>query len=117
MGRRRAGVAAILTMATALTGCSERFWARPDTPLPTLARDAEGCYRRAVAAEAAALPGPDARRGPLLLTTEPPPAVWERAPASAGFTRFDEQLRYEACMTERGYRTARTRPAPWPFGR
>jgi hypothetical protein len=50
-------------------------------------------------------------------TTEPPPAVWERAPASAGFTRFDEQLRYEACMTERGYRTARTRPEPWPFGR
>lgn len=117
MGRRMAGVAAILAVATALAGCSERFWTRPDTPLPALARDAEGCYRSAVAVEAAALPAPAATRGPLLPRTEPPPAVWQRAPANAGFTRFDEQLRYEACMTARGYRTARTSPEPWPFGR
>ncbi|HXH83765.1 MAG TPA: hypothetical protein VNN07_12675 [Candidatus Tectomicrobia bacterium] len=115
--RMLAGMSA-LAMAGVLAGCAQPFWTRPETGLPRIARDANRCYETAVAPAGAALPAAAAaeRRGALLPATQPPPELWERAPGDSGFTRFDEQLRYEACMTRLGYRPTRPRPAPWPFG-
>ena len=49
--------------------------------------------------------------GPHLLPrSEPPPGVWTRAPRQAGLSRFDEQLRYERCMRDRGWSAGRNAP-------
>ena len=44
----------------------------------------------------------------LLPPTEPPPKLWARSPREAGFARFDEQMRYERCMQQRGWSRTRS---------
>ncbi len=69
------------------------YWDRPGATLAQLASESETCYREAVAGESpSALPA-----------STPPPALWKRPPRQAGFERYDEQVRYERCMRERGW--------------
>ena len=89
------------------------YWTRPDATLPVLADESTACYRASLDPDMpSAFPsGPSGLR--LLPRTEPPPKLWERDPRQAGFERFDEQLRYERCMSQRGWTPVRmTVPAP-----
>jgi hypothetical protein len=98
-----------LTVLAGLTaGCASTttaYWDRPGSNLPQLARESESCYRGAIAEESpSALPASEpAPGGRLLPRSEPPPALWKRAPRQAAFERYDEQLRYERCMREQGW--------------
>jgi hypothetical protein len=90
------------------TGYTTAYWDRPGATLPQVASESEACYRAAVGEDPpSALPAsPPAPGSRLLARSEPPPAVWKRAPSQAGFERFDEQSRYERCMRERGWTAA-----------
>jgi hypothetical protein len=87
------------------------YWDRRGATLAQLASESETCYREAVAGEyPSALPASEPAAGDRLLArSTPPPALWKRSPRQAGFERYDEQLRYERCMRERGW-TASARP-------
>jgi hypothetical protein len=93
-----AGLTAACTITTA-------YWDRPGGRLPLLASESEGCYREAVAEESpSALPASEpAPGGRLLPRSQPPPMLWKRPPRQAAFERYDEQVRYERCMRERGW--------------
>jgi hypothetical protein len=96
----------VLTIFVGLTAActtTTAYWDRPGATLPQLVSEANGCYRDALGEESpSALPA--AGTGPRLLPrSEPPPALWKRAPRQAGLERFDEQLRYERCMRARGW--------------
>ena len=93
-----AGLTAGCTITTA-------YWDRPGGRLPQLASESEGCYREAIAEESpSALPASEpAPGGRLLPRSEPPPTLWKRPPRQAAFERYDEQVRYERCMRERGW--------------
>ena len=102
-------VISLIATTLVLTACAtayhdpRAYWTRPAATLPELAQESEACYRSALDTD---LPAafPSARGGATLLPrTQPPPRLWERAPRDAGFERFDEQLRYERCMRERGW--------------
>ena len=104
----------LITVALVLTACAtpyrdpKAYWTRPSATLPVLASESEECYRASIDSEApSALPSFGPGSG-LLPRTQPPPKLWEREPRNANFERFDEQLRYERCMRERGWRPART---------
>jgi|SRR5215475_11331927 len=91
--------------ASTTTGYTTAYWDRPGSNLSQLASESEACYRAASADDSpSALPASDpALSGRLLPRSEPPPALWKRAPRQASFERFDEQLRYERCMREHGW--------------
>jgi hypothetical protein len=90
----------LLAASVILAGCTTAYWGRPGATLPALAEESQACYHAALAAEAP--------RGALLPGTEPPPKLWELAPRQAGFARLDEQLRYQRCMTARGWEARRS---------
>jgi hypothetical protein len=97
-----------LTLLAGLTaGCASTtaYWDRPGSNLSQLASESEACYRGAVGEESpSASPASESASAVRLLPrSDPPPALWKRAPRQAGFERFDEQLRYERCMRERGW--------------
>jgi len=88
---------------TAACATTTAYWDRPGATLPQLVSEADSCYREAVGEESpAALAKADAQPR-LLPRSEPPPALWKRAPSQAGLARFDEQARYERCMRTRGW--------------
>ena len=96
--------------ALVMTGCTTAYWDRSGARLPDLARESKDCYQTALAVEspaALAAPGDSPR---LLPRTEPPPALWKRAPRDATFERFNEQLRYERCMRALGWQPIRAMP-------
>jgi hypothetical protein len=99
----------LAALAGLLAGCTTAtpYWTRPGASRPALVAESEGCYRSSLDFEApSAFPRtPDGPR--LLPRSTPPPRVWDRAPGNAAFERFDEQLRYEKCMTARGWQPAR----------
>ena len=104
----------LVALVLVLTACAtpyrdpKAYWTRPAATLPVLASESESCYRASIDSEApSALPGSE-RSSRLLPRSEPPPRLWEREPRQANFERFDDQLRYERCMRERGWRPART---------
>jgi hypothetical protein len=98
-------VLTVLAGLTAGCGSTTAYWDRPGSNLSQLASESEACYRGAIGEESpSAFPASaPATGGTLLPRSEPPPALWKRAPRQAGFERFDEQLRYERCMRERGW--------------
>jgi hypothetical protein len=104
-------MATLAVLAGLTAGCATTtpyttaYWDRPGATLPQLASESETCYREAVAGESpSALPASEPAAGNRLLTRpEPPPALWKRAPRQAAFERYDEQVRYERCMRERGW--------------
>ena len=98
-----------------LTNTYNTYWTRPGASLQEVADESRACYVAAVQAvegeypsafPAAGDPGP--RGGRLQPPTEPPPKLWARSPREAGFARFDEQLRYERCMRQRGWSATRS---------
>lgn len=106
---------ALTALILVLGGCSSTYWTRPGAKLEDLAHEADACYKAAVEAvegeSPSALPGAAASgstRARLLPPTEPPPKLWARSPREASFARFDEQLRYERCMRQRGWSTTRS---------
>jgi hypothetical protein len=99
----------LLLAALTVAGCTTAFWDRPGATRLTRAQDTEECYRRALDTRfPAALPGPVAG-GPGVPADQPPPALWQRSPAEAGFVTFDQEQRYEQCMRELGYHSTRPR--------
>lgn len=93
--------------ALAIGACTTAFWDRPGATQLARAQDTEACYRGALGAPLpAALPRATAG-APSAPSDQPPPALWRRAPSEAGFARFDEQLRYDRCMRDLGYRPSR----------
>lgn len=98
----------LVVLAGLITGCTNAYWARSGATLPDLVRESENCYRAALEVEApSALPGPSGQPR-LLPRTTPPPNLWQRPPRQAAFETFDGQLRYERCMSARGWESART---------
>jgi hypothetical protein len=99
------GVLAGLAGLTAGCATTTAYWDRPGARLPQLASESEGCYREAIAEESpSAMPAEGwPSGGRLLPRSAPPPALWKRAPRQAAFERYDEQVRYERCMRERGW--------------
>lgn len=106
---------ALTALILVLGGCSSTYWTRPNTKLEDLAHESRACYKAAVesvegespsALPAAAASGATSAR--LLPPTEPPPKLWTRSPREASFARFDEQLRYESCMRQRGWSATRS---------
>jgi hypothetical protein len=98
---------ALTALALMLSGCTTAYWDRPGAQLPDLARESEACYQVALdPATPAAFPARGATER-LLPRTEPPPALWNRAPREAALEHFDEQLRYERCMRSLGWQVAR----------
>ena len=97
----------VTVLAGLLAGCTSSYWSRPGATLQVLATESDACYRSALDFDApSALPGPTGR--PLLLPrSTPPPKLWQRAPWEASFEHFDEQLRYERCMSARGWEVGR----------
>jgi hypothetical protein len=97
---------------TALVGCTtaspDRYWDRPGASLPQLAHEAGRCYEDAVKEDSPAALAVSRGSVPLLPRTEPPPALWTRAPRDVTLERFDEQLRYERCMRALGWRPVKT---------
>ena len=91
------------------------YWTRPGASLQEVASESRACYVAAVQAVEGEYPSafPAAgdsspKGGRLLPPTEPPPKLWARSPREAGFARFDEQLRYERCMRQRGWSATRS---------
>ena len=98
----------LVVLAGLITGCTNAYWTRSGATLPDLVKESEGCYRAALEVEApSALPGPSGQPR-LLPRTTPPPQLWQRPPRQAAFETFDGQLRYERCMSARGWEPART---------
>ena len=96
---------ALTVLAGLIAGCAvtTAYWDRPGATLPQVASESEACYRASFAEDSpSALPGPGFS-GRLLPRSEPPPALWKRAPRQAAFERSDEQFRYERCMRQRGW--------------
>jgi hypothetical protein len=97
----------VLTVLAGLAaGCAATtaYWDRPGATLSQVAGESRACYQAAVDDESPAAFARDTGSGPRLLPrSEPPPQLWKRAPRDAAFERFDEQLRYERCMRERGW--------------
>ena len=107
---------ALSAVVLVLGGCSSgsTYWSRPDAKLEDVAHESGACYKAAVEAVEgefpSALPSATASgttSARLLPPTDPPPKLWARSPREAGFGRFDEQLRYERCMRQRGWTTTR----------
>jgi hypothetical protein len=97
--------AIIVTLVVGLTaGCSTTmaYWYRPGATLSEVAAESDSCYQASLDLESpSAFPS---GKGPRLLPrTTPPPRLWARAPRDAALERFDEQLRYERCMRDRGW--------------
>jgi hypothetical protein len=103
--------ALVLTaLALVLSGCTTAYWDRPGAQLPDLASESHACYQAALNPETpAAFPAKGATER-LLPRSEPPPALWTRAPRDAAFEHFDEQLRYDRCMRALGWKPARVTP-------
>jgi hypothetical protein len=102
--------AVVLLVAGCSTSTSLPYWGRPGATRAQLVDDTSTCYRASLDDEyPSALPGA-ASTSQLLPRSEPPPRVWTLPPREAGLGRFDEQLRYERCMRDRGW--AATRSAP-----
>jgi hypothetical protein len=108
----------VIALTLALGACAtpytaaKAYWTRPSGTLPQLADESEACYRASLDTDAPSAFPSDSTSPRLLPRTEPPPKLWEREPRTAGFERFDEQLRYERCMRVRGWRPGRgTTPA------
>jgi hypothetical protein len=107
---------ALTALVLVLGGCSRNtYWTRPGATLQDVAGEAESCYVAAVRSVEGEFPSafpkdgpPGPKGGRLLPPTEPPPKLWARAPREAGFVRFDEQLRYERCMRQRGWSATRS---------
>jgi hypothetical protein len=109
---RKAIVSAVTLLVVA--GCSAStaapYWSRPGGTRTQLVDDSTACYRASFDDEyPSALPGA-ASTSQLLPRSEPPPRVWTLPPRDAGLGRFDEQLRYERCMRDRGWSAGRTTP-------
>ena len=99
-------------VAILLAGCTSMgpYWSRAGASRAQLIDESGNCYRASIDDDApAALPGPNPTSR-LLPRSEPPPALWTRAPRQAGLGRFDEQQRYERCMHARGWNPARGAP-------
>jgi hypothetical protein len=96
----------ILTvLAGLIAGCvtAPAYWSRPGATLPQLADESTACYRASLDEDSpSALPGPGSSVR-LLPRSEPPPKLWARAPRQVALEHFDEQLRYERCMHQRGW--------------
>lgn len=105
----------ILTaLAGLIAGCATTtaYWDRPGATLTQVASESEACYRTSLDEDSpSALPGPGSSVR-LLPRSEPPPALWTRAPRQAAFERFDEQQRYERCMRLRGWAPVRSAVVP-----
>jgi hypothetical protein len=102
-------VLALVALVLVLSGCTTAYWTRPGAKLDDLASESQACYVAAVDGEyPAAFPAAGNTGGRLLPPTEPPPQLWNRSPRQAGFERFDEQLRYERCMRQRGWSATRS---------
>ena len=105
----------ILTvLAGLIAGCTTTtaYWDRPGATLPQVASESATCYRASLDEDSpSALPGPGSSVR-LLPRSEPPPALWTRAPRQAAFEHFDEQLRYERCMRLRGWVPVRSAVVP-----
>ena len=106
-----------LTMLPGLiVGCStaapNAYWDRPGAKLPQLASESESCYREAIGDDSpSALPSSAAASAPRLLPrSDPPPALWTRAPRQAAFEHYDEQARYERCMRGLGWTSVGSPP-------
>ena len=115
---------ALTALFLVLGGCSSgrtywsnnsTYWSRPNAKLEGVARESGACYKAAVEAVEGEFPsafpvatafGTTSAR--LLPPTEPPPKLWARSPREAGFARFDEQMRYERCMQQRGWSPTRS---------
>ncbi len=113
---RAPGLASLgLPLGLLLAGCTTNYWTRPGATQIALVEASDACYRQAVMGEvpaemASGLPAPD---GPgVLPPTVAPPYLWKRTPATAGFTRWQEQIQYETCMRRQGWRA--TRPPGHP---
>jgi hypothetical protein len=105
----------VLTLLVGLTAActtTTAYWTRPGATLPQVVQESGECYRSSLAEESpSALPSSSPSPGPRLLPrSEPPPALWRRAPSQAGLERFDEQLRYEACMRALGWTASGSAP-------
>jgi len=100
----------ITVLAITATGCTTAYWDRPGAGLSDVASESEACYQTAILDESPAALATNVGRPPLLPRTEPPPKLWKRAPREAGLEHFDEQLRYERCMRQRGWRAVRAVP-------
>jgi hypothetical protein len=111
---------ALTAVVLVLGGCSTSntyttyttYWTRPGATLEEVAHESEACYRKAVEAVEGEFPsafpaasGSNSAR--VLPPTEPPPKLWTLAPREAKFARFDEQLKYERCMRQRGWSATR----------
>jgi hypothetical protein len=95
----------ILTVLAGLAaGCTTVYWDRPGATLSQVASESETCYRASLDEESPSAFAGSGDSGPRLLPrSEPPPALWKRAPRQAAFEHFDEQMRYERCMRGRGW--------------
>ena len=117
-------VLALTAVVLVLGGCStaanvttlnltNAYWTRPSASLQEVADESRACYVAAVQAVEGEYPSAfpaagDSKGGRLLPPTEPTPKLWARSPREAGFARFDEQLRYERCMRQRGWSATRS---------
>jgi hypothetical protein len=111
MRKAIASAVTLLVMAgCSTTSTSVPYWDRAGATRTQLVDDSSACYRASFDDEyPSALPGA-ASTSQLLPRSEPPPRVWTLAPRDTGFGRFDEQLRYERCMRDRGWSAGRTAP-------
>jgi hypothetical protein len=104
--------AIIVTLLAGLTaGCAvtTSYWQRPGATLSDVATDSESCYQTSLDFESpSAFPSGNGAR--LLPRTTPPPRLWARPPRQAALERFDEQMRYEHCMRDRGWLPAGSAP-------
>ena len=103
-------VLAVLAGLLAGCGTTTAYWDRPGANLTQVVSESEACYRAALDDDYPLALARTESSVRLLPRSEPPPALWKRAPRQAGFERFDEQQRYERCMRQRGW--AATGSAP-----
>ncbi len=101
-------------VAVLVAGCTSTsmgpYWSRAGATRAQLIDESGKCYRASIDDDyPAALPGPGSTSR-LLPRSEPPPALWTRAPRQAGLERFDEQQRYERCMSAHGWVPGRAVP-------
>jgi len=105
----------ILTvLAGLLAGCATTtaYWDRPGATLSQVAGESATCYRASLDEDSpSAFPGAGSSVR-LLPRSEPPPALWTRAPRQAAFEHFDEQQRYDRCMRLRGWVPVRSAVIP-----
>jgi len=101
-------------VAVLVAGCTSAsmgpYWSRAGATRAQLIDESGKCYRDSIDDNyPAMLPGPGSTSR-LLPRSEPPPALWTRAPRQAGLERFDEQQRYERCMSAHGWVPGRAAP-------